>query len=498
LKPITDETKKSFDDIVASLGGVARGIEFYIGGNTGRQGQNPNFNLGAVQNGRQIFNSNQTAEGQFDGLFQLGEIALNDANIADQTTRAIVAALQKSDFQDNIDEVFKSVNPFTDSLERLNTALSDAKLLKTINDEFPKLGGALATLANQSIETVKSFVLLSGGIQNLQNLQSGYISSIYSEEEKLALATDNLNKAFAALGLSVPESTSDYKKLVEAQNLSTVEGQATYLALLGLSSAFVEVKDQTEALKNAELESQKEQQEAIEKTIELQKQLSESMLETANNIRQTINDILFDDATPVNQLASLQQEFEKAVSSALSSEGQALIEAGNSVNSLISEVLGSASEIYASGPEYQRLRDLVFSQAGLVAERLEDLAPLTYQQETISLLQTISSASVLTAQLLGAEQGISLTPSFSGTVQTADIPSLTTANLNTLPVQQNNVDLSSVVAELRALRQDVVESGEISIKVVTESGEVITEQTLKQIKDRSRRGELVVYASGVK
>ena len=107
-------------------------------------------------------------------LVRVSGDSMLDANIADQTTRAIVAALQKSDFQDNIDEVFKSVNPFTDSLERLNTALSDAKLLKTINDEFPKLGGALATLANQSIETVKSFVLLSGGIQNLQNLQKSH------------------------------------------------------------------------------------------------------------------------------------------------------------------------------------------------------------------------------------------------------------------------------------------------------------------------------------
>ena len=296
----------------------------------------------------------------------------------------------------------------------------------------------------------------------------------------MALANKNLKTAFDALNLSVPKSTSEFKALVEAQNLTTVEGQATYLALLQLSSAFAEVNQGTD------------------EAIQLQKELSASMLSTSSAIRETIRKTLFNDLTPVNQLQDLQVQFDTAVQKALSSEGQGLITAGENVDRLITEVLQSASDIYASGPEYQRIQDMILSQADVVADRLEALAPLTYQEETVALLQSISQSSAATVQALtgSASAPTVSTPAVSTTTASTPVVSLPMTQGST--VVQNVIDVNAIVQELQALRQEVADSGDINIKVVTEDGRTITEETLKQLKDRSKRGELVIYANGVK
>lgn len=246
LKPITDAVQTSYTELLKFLGGSGSAT-FGIGGNTGRQGQNPNFTLNASANGQRIFNSSQTPEGRADGLFLSGEIALNDANIADQTTRAIVAALKLSDFADNIDAVLASLDPFTDSLAELNAGLQDVQFLKAIND-LGQAGGVMATLAGGSRELVASFLKLVGGIQGLQELSAGYIEAIYSDADKLDIAMGNLRSQFEILGLRVPRTTEEYRKLTEAQDLSTTRGQELYAALLALAPTFKQVTDQAEQL----------------------------------------------------------------------------------------------------------------------------------------------------------------------------------------------------------------------------------------------------------
>ena len=141
---------------------------------------------------------------------------------------------------------------------------------------------------------------------------------------------------------------------------------------------------------------------------------------------------------------------------------------------------------------------MILSQADVVADRLEALAPLTYQEETVALLQSISQSSAATVQALtgSASAPTVSTPAVSTTTASTPVVSLPMTQGST--VVQNVIDVNAIVQELQALRQEVADSGDINIKVVTEDGRTITEETLKQIKDRSKRGELVIYANGVK
>lgn len=691
---------EQYSNIVSSLGGTAlTGVSFGAGGNTGRQGQNPNFTIGASIGGRGVFNSANTREGQADGLFLSGEIALNEANLADQSLRALFSVLKETDFADNIDAVIDSVDTFGDSFEKLQMALADAQLLKTINEEFPKLGGALATLAGQSIETVKTFVLLAGGFENLKNLQNAYISAIYSEEEKLALATQNLETAFEALGISVPATTAEYKALVDAQNLTTVEGQATYVALLQLAGAFKEVKDaQQQALEEQIAEQERlleEQQRAAEEAAEAlrelaeaydevrkktqdyiseitngalsslernakdiaevmnqigseqdamerialegelsdliferyqlekqqieelqavisevfssiqseaesvnqardailgvqtttgsrqsiaqrisqatggvafnataaqanltaeverfktsslnavsvlgklreetvryyeqQKALSELMKGTASSIRASISQVQFADLTPQQQLQNLEAQFASLYATALTSSGSTLADTGTQLQALIGPLLEKASEIYASGPEFQRIKELVLGQAGTVADKLDALAPENYQQESLSLLDQIdqsliglkTQADLANQALIASLETASdravaalnnlmlglLGPQVPVTTQPVTQPALNApvATLASAEFSGNSAttggSFGAIVDELKALREDVKNSGDIQIKVVTTDGRVLVDETLTQIKNRSKRGELVIFADGVK
>ena len=307
------EVKKAlleqYKNTVASLGGAVNdAVRFNVYGNTGRQGQNSNFTAFANVGNRSVFSSFDTAEGQADGLFLSGEVALNDKNLADQSLRALFSVLKETDFADNIDAVIRSANTFGDSFEKLNGILSDAQLLNTINTEFPKLGGVLATLANQSIETVKTFVALAGGVENLGNLQSAYIQAIYSEEEKLEIATDNLNKAFASLNLSVPNSTSAFRDLVESQNLSTVQGQATYLALLQVAGAFAEITKANEDLITAtNLRVQQERAELEKELYDLITDNNQKLQDQRNALDES-NRSLFDQIQAIKATKALREE----------------------------------------------------------------------------------------------------------------------------------------------------------------------------------------------
>jgi hypothetical protein len=55
-----------------------------------------------------------------------------------------------------------------------------------------------------------------------------------------------------------------------------------------------------------------------------------------------------------------------------------------------------------------------------------------------------------------------------------------------------------LVTEMRLLREAFEQQGDMHVTVVTESGRVIAQETINQIRERSAKGELVIYATGVK
>lgn len=122
------------------------------------------------------------------------------------------------------------------TLTRLTTSLA------TVNAAFKSLGASLLDASLRSGDLSSKLLDTFGGIEQFTASVSAYYDAIYSDAEKLALSQQHLRDAFGALGASVPDTAAAFRKLVEAQDLSTDAGRAAYATLVQLAPAWAEVR----------------------------------------------------------------------------------------------------------------------------------------------------------------------------------------------------------------------------------------------------------------
>jgi hypothetical protein len=75
--------------------------------------------------------------------------------------------------------------------------------------------------------------------------------AFYTKEEQAAAQTAQFTKVFASLGLTMPSTLAAFRSLVEAQDLTTAAGQATYATLLQLAPAFADLQSALAGAKSA-------------------------------------------------------------------------------------------------------------------------------------------------------------------------------------------------------------------------------------------------------
>lgn len=140
-------------------------------------------------------------------------------------------------------------------------------------DQFQKVGeGAFETLVRvaSTLEAVgASLDMVGQGAQGmsiaakmgladqfesvgaLTSAVDSYFQSFFTKEEQAAARTAQMASVFQSLGLSMPTTLAGFRQLVEAQNLNTSAGQATYATLLKLAPAFADLQAAMEGAKSA-------------------------------------------------------------------------------------------------------------------------------------------------------------------------------------------------------------------------------------------------------
>lgn len=88
-------------------------------------------------------------------------------------------------------------------------------------------------------------------ISALNDAATAYFQAYYTSEEQAAAKTMQMKKVFDSLGLSVPSTLALFRQLVEAQDLTTAAGQATYATLLKLAPAFADLQQSLQGAKSA-------------------------------------------------------------------------------------------------------------------------------------------------------------------------------------------------------------------------------------------------------
>lgn len=231
--------------------------------------------------GAGLLNSVSTAFGGMNG-YQVGAFFASDNNRASQGNRSVIGPNGQilsswsgsglaSDPTTGLKQLTNALaSDVKAALEQINIPMWAQDQLKALSSDvtFEQLGGvaqsilttqqalvqlgeAMPQLSSLTDEAVSGLLKAMGGIEGLKASASAYYDAFYSDAEKNARATAALGDAMARLGLQVPTTREGFRKLVEAQDLTTESGRAAYAELLKLSPAFAALVPATIELSQA-------------------------------------------------------------------------------------------------------------------------------------------------------------------------------------------------------------------------------------------------------
>jgi tape measure domain-containing protein len=130
----------------------------------------------------------------------------------------------------------------TDTLIRLSSSLM------TVNQTFATMGKSLMATSLAGADAASNLVALAGGIEAFNSQSNAYYAAFYSQTERTETATRQLTTALNLMGEGMPASRDAFRQLVDAQDLMTASGRATYAVLIALAPAFDEITTSTAAI----------------------------------------------------------------------------------------------------------------------------------------------------------------------------------------------------------------------------------------------------------
>lgn len=105
------------------------------------------------------------------------------------------------------------------------------------------------TATGQSAEYLTSFMIQgAGGSDRLSDGLQAYFDEFLTEGERQVELNRRLAREFGKLGLAVPTSVAEFKRLVQAIDITTTAGQELFGGIVALSPAFIEAKEAVSSL----------------------------------------------------------------------------------------------------------------------------------------------------------------------------------------------------------------------------------------------------------
>ena len=176
------------------------------------------------------------------------------------------------------DALADSAKALVRSFENLNVSVP------TTAEQLNSLISGLDLTTSSGQASYIALMNLVPAFLELKNVQEGLYNQLLTDEERATLLAQDLSKAFAQLGVSMPETRDGMKALINAQDATTQSGAAMRAQLLALIPAFVEVTTTAE-------EKAKEALENAKKALEEEAKAKEDALKVLKDAVQTAFDI---------------------------------------------------------------------------------------------------------------------------------------------------------------------------------------------------------------
>ncbi len=110
-----------------------------------------------------------------------------------------------------------------------------------VNGVMDTLGHSFRAVDMVTAGMASDLAALFGGLDGLVSATSSYYQAFYSEAERMETATRQATEALAEMGVALPQTRAEYRRLVEAQDLTTERGRELYAALVGMAGVMDQI-----------------------------------------------------------------------------------------------------------------------------------------------------------------------------------------------------------------------------------------------------------------
>lgn len=273
----------------------------------------------------------------------------------------------------------------SDTLERLVSHVSQANLaMDTLGLSMYEMSLAGADLASQLVQAF-------GGDDAFGSAIEQYYAAVYTQEERLAILLRQTTEIVEDLGLSMPQTRAEYRKLVESFDLTTTRGQELFAAMVSLAGSFDQVLPSvvtfTQQIQQLMIGASSSVATMISEISSLAQEAANAATDwyrAATTLRGFLSDLVNANTTSqslAERQVSNQQEFARLV--ALAEGGD--VDAARSITGVAQDLLETSRESAGSIAEYRFMEASIAAQINRLAGMSElEAARLTVEE---SLMQ---------------------------------------------------------------------------------------------------------------
>ena len=413
VKDAITSTVTAINGVLASVGSTASLNGFHAGLETSNKGRGGVMAGGSLSNGARFGESGQGSN--YNGTYyesnstQSPDSATAAANFALDLKQSIIQALQSAgDLPSSIRRLVQGVNAealgdadVSGLLAAIDAQVTGVKLLRAALTSLP-----LANLKNLSFDAAAGLLAAAGGFENLGNKLTSYMDNFYTEEEKRQRVLAQINAVTAGLGFNAATATrAQFRALLEAQDVTTANGQATFAALLNVADAFAAITPVVDAVVDDHREliaAYEAEATAMQSTVDKFKDFAQSL----RSFRDGLLTGSMSPLTPEQRYAEASKQFDKIMTSSQTGSQAERELAYGQLQGAASTLLETSKTRNASGTAY--LTDFLRVQEALSAASLGALATADVAQLQLNAANSqLAALAEINANIQGVGRAIS-------------------------------------------------------------------------------------------
>lgn len=360
------------------------------------------------------------------------------------------------------DDMAKAAFPGIEKFQAVGEGLFDtlvrvASTVESVTSSLTMLGSSASLM---SVDLKMALADQFDSVSDFSSAVDAYFETYYTKEEQAAARTAQFATVFDSLGLAMPGTLAAFRQLVDAQDLTTAAGQATYATLLQLAPAFADLQSALNGAKSAA--------DILSERQDLEKQLLELQGNTAAIREMELASLDESNRALQQQIWALQDAQEAAdaaqkLKDAWSSVGDSIMDEVNRIRGItdgsgtgsFATLQGqfNAAVAAAKGGDQDAAGTLPSLSQALI--QAAELAATSRQELDRVKAQTAASLESVYASVLALAGGTGSNGVATGTG--APTGTILEAAATAAQASATSSDSDSVIAELKALREEVAQ-----------------------------------------